>query len=117
MSRACSRPDCGETAAATFTYDYQARTTWLDGLASESHPMAYDLCGAHADALTVPRVGASTHGGNRGELRRRMQCHMPRSSQTLVTGLNARRTDPRTGGASPRLCTTFDLADACQRQR
>jgi Protein of unknown function (DUF3499) len=55
MHRACSRPDCGETATATLTYDYQARTTWLDALATETHPMAYDLCGAHADTLTVPR--------------------------------------------------------------
>jgi hypothetical protein len=55
MRRACCRPDCGETATATLTYDYQARTTWLDSLASETHPMSYDLCGAHADTLTVPR--------------------------------------------------------------
>jgi hypothetical protein len=55
MHRACCRPDCGETATATLTYDYQARTTWLDSLASETHPMSYDLCGAHADTLTVPR--------------------------------------------------------------
>jgi hypothetical protein len=55
MHRACSRPDCGETATATLTYDYQARITWLDALASETHAMAYDLCGAHADTLTVPR--------------------------------------------------------------
>ena len=55
MSRTCSRPDCGETATATFAYDYQARTTWLDSLAMERHPTSYDLCGAHADTLTVPR--------------------------------------------------------------
>jgi hypothetical protein len=55
MTRACARPGCGESAAATFTYDYQARTTWLDALAAESHPMAYDLCNGHADALSVPR--------------------------------------------------------------
>jgi hypothetical protein len=55
MNRACARPGCGENAAATFTYDYRARTTWLDRLASEAHPMAYDLCKAHADALSVPR--------------------------------------------------------------
>jgi Protein of unknown function (DUF3499) len=53
--RACSRPDCGETATATFTYDYQARTSSLELLAAESHPMSYDLCGAHADTLTAPR--------------------------------------------------------------
>jgi hypothetical protein len=55
LSRACARPGCAETAAATFTYDYQARITWLHGLAIEAHPMAYDLCKVHADALSVPR--------------------------------------------------------------
>ncbi len=55
MNRACARPACGHAAAATFVYDYQARTTWLDPLARERHPMAYDLCVAHADALTVPQ--------------------------------------------------------------
>jgi Protein of unknown function (DUF3499) len=55
MNRACARPACGHPAAATFEYDYHARTTWLDPLAGERHPMAYDLCSGHADALTVPR--------------------------------------------------------------
>lgn len=55
MNRACARPGCGENAAATFTYDYRARTTWLDHLAREAHPMSYDLCKVHADALSVPR--------------------------------------------------------------
>lgn len=55
MNRACARPACGHAAAATFVYDYQARTTWLEPLAGERHPMAYDLCVAHADALTVPQ--------------------------------------------------------------
>jgi hypothetical protein len=55
MPRACARPACGQPAAATFVYDYAARTTWLDALAGDRHPMAYDLCAAHADALTVPQ--------------------------------------------------------------
>lgn len=55
MNRACTRPGCGDTASATFVFDYGARTTWLDALAIERHPMAYDLCVLHADALTVPR--------------------------------------------------------------
>jgi Protein of unknown function (DUF3499) len=55
MNRGCARRGCVEHAAATFTYDYRARTTWLDGLASEAHPMSYDLCKVHADALSVPR--------------------------------------------------------------
>lgn len=55
MTRVCARPGCGDTASATFVYDYQGRVTWLDGLAGERHPMAYDLCHAHAQVLTVPR--------------------------------------------------------------
>ncbi|HEX8802740.1 MAG TPA: DUF3499 family protein [Acidimicrobiales bacterium] len=55
MPRACARPGCREPAAATLTYDYQARTGWLDALAGDAHPMSYDLCDDHAGALTVPR--------------------------------------------------------------
>jgi Protein of unknown function (DUF3499) len=69
MNRACARPACGHPAVATFVYDYQARTTWLDLLARERHPMAYDLCAGHADALAVPqgwrlvdRRGGATFG-------------------------------------------------------
>lgn len=55
MTRPCARPACAEAATATFVYDYRTRTTWLDALAGEPHPMAYDLCAAHADGLRVPR--------------------------------------------------------------
>jgi hypothetical protein len=55
MTRVCARPGCGDAATATFVYDYQDRVTWLDALAGERHPMAYDLCQEHADALSVPR--------------------------------------------------------------
>lgn len=55
---------------ATLTYDYQARITWLDALTGDSHPMAYDLCAAHARTMTVPqgwrledRRGDATHEG------------------------------------------------------
>jgi hypothetical protein len=55
VTRACARPGCAEIAAATLTYDYAARTTWIDALADDSHPMSYDLCAPHAEALTVPQ--------------------------------------------------------------
>jgi hypothetical protein len=55
VSRVCARPGCAEAAVATLTYDYQGRTGWLDPLSGERHPMTYDLCEAHAGALTVPR--------------------------------------------------------------
>jgi hypothetical protein len=53
-ARHCARPSCSSAADATLTYDYGERTAWLDPLVGEAHPMAHDLCAAHADALVVP---------------------------------------------------------------
>lgn len=36
------------------TYDYAARTAWLDGLDPDALPSGYDLCPTHADGLGVP---------------------------------------------------------------
>jgi hypothetical protein len=55
MSRQCARPGCSTAASATLLFDYRARTSSLEPLSDDDHPMAYDLCEAHADALTVPR--------------------------------------------------------------
>ena len=55
MNRQCARPGCSAVASATLAYDYEQRITWLDLLAAEAHPMAYDLCHGHAEAMTVPR--------------------------------------------------------------
>lgn len=55
MTRRCARPGCNDVAVVTLGFDYRARVTWLDPLAAESHPMAYDLCDQHATAMTVPR--------------------------------------------------------------
>jgi hypothetical protein len=52
--RTCARPGCNEAAGATLSYDYAARTVWLDHRALEDHPMSHDLCAAHADRLRVP---------------------------------------------------------------
>jgi len=54
MTRSCARPGCGEPASATFGYEYASRTVWLDDLAHEPHPAVYDVCGRHADSLSVP---------------------------------------------------------------
>jgi hypothetical protein len=54
-SRTCAKPGCNATASATLTYDYGGRTAWVEALASEGHPMAYDLCTDHADCLKVPQ--------------------------------------------------------------
>jgi hypothetical protein len=54
MSRHCARPGCNASAEATLTYDYEGRLAWIELLATEPHPMAYDLCETHADRLSVP---------------------------------------------------------------
>ncbi len=55
MTRSCARPGCAQPAVATLSYDYRARSAWLERLATEPHPMMHDLCDAHADGLSVPR--------------------------------------------------------------
>jgi hypothetical protein len=39
---------------ATLTYQYGSRTVWLDNLDEEPEPNGYDLCGKHAEGLSVP---------------------------------------------------------------
>jgi len=53
-SRTCAKPSCNISASATLTYDYAGQTAWVEPLNSEAHPMRYDLCTDHADALRVP---------------------------------------------------------------
>lgn len=53
-SRTCAKPSCSVSASATLTYDYSGQTVWIEPLNAEAHPMRYDLCGDHADALKVP---------------------------------------------------------------
>lgn len=55
MDRQCSRPGCAQPATATFAYDYQACTVWLDDLAEQAHPATYDLCASHARRFVPPR--------------------------------------------------------------
>ena len=38
----------------TLTYQYALAQVWLDGLAAERDPHAYDLCVRHAARLSVP---------------------------------------------------------------
>jgi hypothetical protein len=37
------------------SYDYAAQIALLEGLSADPHPSRYELCDAHAHALTVPR--------------------------------------------------------------
>ena len=55
MLRSCARPACAAPASATLAYDYAGQSVWVDPLSDESHPMTHDLCGRHADSLSVPR--------------------------------------------------------------
>ena len=55
MARHCSRTGCSEAAAVTLTYQYAVAQVWLDDLADERDPHAYDLCDRHANRLTAPQ--------------------------------------------------------------
>lgn len=55
VARQCSRTGCSEAAAVTLTYQYAHAQVWLDDLAGERDPHAYDLCDRHAGRLTAPR--------------------------------------------------------------
>ncbi len=53
--RRCSRSACSAVAVATLTYAYAESTAVLGPLSPYVEPHSYDLCGTHADRLTVPR--------------------------------------------------------------
>jgi hypothetical protein len=53
--RRCSRSACSAVAVATLTYAYAESTAVLGPLSPYAEPHSYDLCGPHADRLTVPR--------------------------------------------------------------
>jgi Protein of unknown function (DUF3499) len=55
VARQCSRTGCSEAATVTLTYQYSLAQVWLDGLAADRDPHAYDLCRRHADRLTAPQ--------------------------------------------------------------
>jgi hypothetical protein len=52
--RQCARFGCSAVAVATFTFDSNARTVWLDTPAPGS-ARAGELCHRHARSLTPPR--------------------------------------------------------------
>ncbi|PWD52130.1 DUF3499 domain-containing protein [Serinibacter arcticus] len=53
-ARQCIRPTCAQPAVATLTYVYADSTAVLGPLSTHAEPHSYDLCGAHAERLTVP---------------------------------------------------------------
>jgi Protein of unknown function (DUF3499) len=54
MRRQCARPSCSAVATATFTFDSNELTVWLDA-PHEGNARAGDLCARHARALAPPR--------------------------------------------------------------
>jgi hypothetical protein len=68
MDRHCAKPGCADVAVASLSYDYAARTAWIDDLPDEvgrgpALAHAHALCARHADVLTVP------HGWRRDDRR------------------------------------------------
>ena len=55
VTRLCTRTGCSERATVTLSYQYGRAQVWLDLLAPERDPHAYDLCERHAARLTVPQ--------------------------------------------------------------
>lgn len=53
--RPCAKPSCNAAATASLSYRYDSQQVWLLGLSAEPEPAFHDLCGDHADLLTVPR--------------------------------------------------------------
>lgn len=52
--RRCSRNGCRWPASASLTFAYKQQLAWIEDLAQDPHPAAYDLCAAHAERLAVP---------------------------------------------------------------
>ena len=50
-----SRTGCAEEAVASLSYHYARSAAWLDRLAEEREPHAYDLCDLHSERLSAPR--------------------------------------------------------------
>jgi hypothetical protein len=54
VARHCSRSSCNEVSTITLTYQYSRALVWIDDLAYEQDPHAYDLCERHGQRMTVP---------------------------------------------------------------
>lgn len=53
--RRCTKNSCGRSAVATLTYSYADSTVVVGPISVYAEPHSYDLCSAHADAVTPPR--------------------------------------------------------------
>lgn len=53
--RPCSKVACVADAVSTLTYVYADSMAVLGPLATSAEPHSYDLCGRHAERLSVPQ--------------------------------------------------------------
>jgi len=53
--RPCSKVACNGDAVATLTYVYADSMAVLGPLSRSFEPHSYDLCGTHAERLSVPQ--------------------------------------------------------------
>lgn len=68
VQRQCSRSGCADSAVVTLTYQYARSAVWLDELAAERDPHAYDLCQRHGARLSVPHGWRLEDRRHRAEL-------------------------------------------------
>jgi Protein of unknown function (DUF3499) len=54
VQRQCARSGCSAVATATFTFDAQLQTVWLDA-PRDGNARAGELCERHAGTLTPPQ--------------------------------------------------------------
>ncbi|WP_183356932.1 DUF3499 family protein [Garicola koreensis] len=53
--RRCTKSSCEGSAVATLTYSYADSTIVVGPISVYAEPHSYDLCAAHADAVSPPR--------------------------------------------------------------
>lgn len=53
--RRCTKASCEASAVATLTYSYADSTVVVGPISVYAEPHSYDLCTAHADAVSAPR--------------------------------------------------------------
>lgn len=53
--RRCTKHSCESPATATLTYSYADSTVVVGPISVYAEPHTYDLCAAHADAVSAPR--------------------------------------------------------------
>lgn len=84
--RTCRRTGCNEAAAASLSFRYETRQVWVTALGA-GRGTRYDLCGRHAETLTVPR------GWHRVDERPAPHPRNPRTAKKRSTSTDAARAE------------------------